>query len=183
MNRRAHFRAPPARERGIVIVVVLIFLVLLAMLGLDSMQANVLQEKEAGNARDTNLAFQAAEAALRDGENYIITTVTEATGFTTACAGGLCQPATGPTPVWNDATLSVWTAAASHRTYSGTITGLYSQPTYIVELMGEVPAGSGDSLAIGFGSRTKPNAYRVTALGYGGTSGTQVMLQSIYVKH
>lgn len=173
----------PAAQRGVVIVVVLIFLVLLALLGLDSMQANVLQEKEAGNARDVNIAFQAAEAALRTGELYVVNTVTEATPFSATCAGGRCVPSTTGTPVWTDPGLAVWATAANHSTMAANINGVAAQPVYIIELMGEVPPGTGDSMAIGFASRLKPNAYRITALGYGGTSTTQVMLQSIYIKH
>lgn len=55
-------------QAGSALVVALIMLLLLTMLGVQGMRTNVMQERMAGNVRDRNLAFQAAEAALRVGE-------------------------------------------------------------------------------------------------------------------
>lgn len=55
-------------QRGAVLVVGLIILLILSLLGVQAMRSNVLQERMAGNMRERNLAFQAAEAALRLGE-------------------------------------------------------------------------------------------------------------------
>ena len=49
------------------------------MLALSSMRDTTMQEKMAGASRDSGLAFQAAESALRDAENCI-------TGTTAGCA-------------------------------------------------------------------------------------------------
>lgn len=56
------------RQGGAVLVVGLIILVILTLLGVQAMRSNVLQERMAGNMRERNLAFQAAESALRLGE-------------------------------------------------------------------------------------------------------------------
>jgi type IV pilus assembly protein PilX len=56
------------RQDGAVLVVGLIILVILTLLGVQAMRSNVLQERMAGNMRERNLAFQAAESALRLGE-------------------------------------------------------------------------------------------------------------------
>ncbi|MEZ5665655.1 MAG: PilX N-terminal domain-containing pilus assembly protein [Burkholderiaceae bacterium] len=50
------------------LVIGLIILVVLTLLGVQGMRTNVAQERMAGNMRERNLAFQAAEAALRAGE-------------------------------------------------------------------------------------------------------------------
>lgn len=55
-------------QGGAVLVVGLIILLLLSLLGVQAMRSNVLQERMAGNMRERNVAFQAAEAALRLGE-------------------------------------------------------------------------------------------------------------------
>jgi len=59
------------KQRGVVLLVCLVMLLLLTVIGLASMSASTLQERMAGGARDSNLAFQAAEASLRVGEAYV----------------------------------------------------------------------------------------------------------------
>lgn len=55
-------------ERGAVLLVSLVMLLLLTLIGLAGMRMAQLEERMAGNLRDRQLAFQAAEAALRAGE-------------------------------------------------------------------------------------------------------------------
>lgn len=52
-------------QKGVVLITGLVFLVMMTILGVTAMQNTVLEERMAGNLRDENLAFQAAEAALR----------------------------------------------------------------------------------------------------------------------
>ena len=58
-------------QQGSALLVSLIILVVMTLLGLSGMRTSVMEEKMAGNMRDSELAFQAAEAALRDAEKYI----------------------------------------------------------------------------------------------------------------
>src|SRR5690606_3767551 len=59
------------RERGAVLIVALVLLLVMTILGVSSLSSTTLQERMAGNLRDSNLAFQAAEAALREGEEFL----------------------------------------------------------------------------------------------------------------
>lgn len=68
MNKRA---GAPESQRGAVLIVALIMLLLLTMIGMASMRGTSLQENMAGNLRESNLSFQAAEAALREGEDFV----------------------------------------------------------------------------------------------------------------
>lgn len=61
----------PSRQRGAILVVSLLLLLVMTALALTASQTTRLQERMAGNSRDTELAFQAAEAALRDSERRI----------------------------------------------------------------------------------------------------------------
>lgn len=69
-------RIPPARllhgsrkqQRGAVLYVTLIMLILMALLGIVGMQVVGLQEKMAANFRAANMAFQNAERTARDVE-------------------------------------------------------------------------------------------------------------------
>jgi type IV pilus assembly protein PilX len=56
------------RERGASLLIALIFLVIMAMLGVTVANVTTMQERMAGHTRDRDLALQAAEAALRDAE-------------------------------------------------------------------------------------------------------------------
>ncbi|HPF28453.1 MAG TPA: PilX N-terminal domain-containing pilus assembly protein, partial [Steroidobacteraceae bacterium] len=60
-------------QRGAILVTSLLLLLVLTIIGLTAMRMTSLQERMAGSTRDLNLAFQGAEAALRDGETLIAT--------------------------------------------------------------------------------------------------------------
>ena len=57
-----------ARQRGAILVSALLMLLVLTVIGVSVMQITRMQERMAGNTRDLNLAFQGAEAALREAE-------------------------------------------------------------------------------------------------------------------
>jgi type IV pilus assembly protein PilX len=62
----------PGGERGAVLIVSLIFLVILTMLGVTAMSSTTFEERMAGNARDASIAHHAAEAALREARDEIL---------------------------------------------------------------------------------------------------------------
>jgi type IV pilus assembly protein PilX len=55
----------------VVLIVGLVILLVVTMIGIGSQQSTVLQERMAGNMRQTNIAFQAAESALQAALSYI----------------------------------------------------------------------------------------------------------------
>lgn len=54
-------------ERGAVLLLCLVMLLALTVIGVSSMSNSTMQERIVGGARDNNMAFQAAEAALQFG--------------------------------------------------------------------------------------------------------------------
>lgn len=64
--------APRARQQGISLLIVLILLVVMSVLGIAVLRSSALQERMAANVYDRSLAFQAAEAALRNIQNNIL---------------------------------------------------------------------------------------------------------------
>jgi len=67
MTNRPGFHGLPAsmsRERGMVLVMALVILLILTILGVTAMSTSGLQEKMAGNAQEQTQAFQAAESGL-----------------------------------------------------------------------------------------------------------------------
>lgn len=59
------------KQKGSSLIICMIFLLLLTIVGMSSMQSATMQERMVGNAVDENRAFQSAEGALRAGEKYV----------------------------------------------------------------------------------------------------------------
>ncbi|ESS74048.1 Tfp pilus assembly protein PilX [Methyloglobulus morosus KoM1] len=160
-------------QSGVVLLVGLIMLMLLTMIGLSGSQVTSLEEKMAGNMKDRNLAFQAAEAALREGEANVGTVRYD-------CANGsgryyTCY--TGTKPVWDNIDWSASANPAKTVAYTGNLgvsSGFLSaNPRYIIEYMG--PA---DCVGSALGANDCHN-YRITSRATGGTENAVVMLQSV----
>lgn len=67
MNRQAAIHHLPVRarqQRGAVLFISLMFLIILTVIGLSAANVGILQERMAANVRESNEAFQRAEAAL-----------------------------------------------------------------------------------------------------------------------
>lgn len=74
---QGQLRHPPTgvgsvrRQSGVVLPIVMILMVILGVLAVSGMDDTAMQERMAGNLRDREVAFQAAESALRMGEGWI----------------------------------------------------------------------------------------------------------------
>jgi len=80
------------KQKGSSLIVCMVFLLLLTILGVSSMQSATMQEKMAGNAIEENRAFQLAEAGLRAGEANVqanSATLTSVTAYTLPVRGAL----------------------------------------------------------------------------------------------
>jgi Tfp pilus assembly protein PilX len=69
--RNGHPPRARRRQRGAVLIVGLVILLVVTMIGISGQQGTVLQERLAGNMRQNNIALQAAEAGLQVGLSYI----------------------------------------------------------------------------------------------------------------
>jgi type IV pilus assembly protein PilX len=188
-SRHIHSRGSAAfamnrRQAGAALVVGLIFLVILTLLGLTAMQTGILEERMAGNSRDRNIAFQGAEAGLRDAEHDArcqqfggtaatvkrpIGCISGMTGATSTCTNGLCctlstsglacvEPSTPVYTTFTGAvTYGAYTSAAAWPTTT-------SAPQYLIE-------------PFNFQGSTY---FRISARGYGVNSSTVVVLQEVY---
>ena len=120
-----------AQQRGVALMVVLILLVLMTLLALVSLRGTLMQERMSSNQYDRGLAFQSAEAALREAESV-------ATGLTKVdpgCKDGVCDtPAPTDTPRWLDT--ANW-PANSKETSDTNLGTLAVKSRYIIEYMGE----------------------------------------------
>jgi type IV pilus assembly protein PilX len=160
------------RQQGIVLVVSLVILVLVTLLSVSSMKNTVLQEKMTGNYKERNSAFQAAEAGLRGGENYLLTT--SVLPIFDSSTAGLYQPTSSGNARWD---LVNWLNVGEVVSYTGTLTDIATTPKYILEEIPPVPSPGG-SKETGVAQENK--YYRVTSQAVGNTNNAVVILQSTY---
>ncbi len=158
------------RQTGAVLIVSLLMLMVMTLIGVTAMQSNLLQEKMAGNFKDMNTAFQAAEAALRDGETTITSGISGLTGFDASCTNGLCDATSGFKPVWTDPANYGNGILYGTNTGATAIAEVSCQPKYWIEGFKSWPPGS-PSWKV---------RYRITAVACGGSANTQATLQSVF---
>lgn len=165
---------PRRHQAGMALITGLIFMVVLTLLAIAAMRTTTLEELMARNARDRDLAFQSAEAALRAGEAELTGAVPP-----TLAAG------TGRTPRITDGSLTEywinthpWNTAGRSVISSWQPQGTSAAPRYVIELMATGASSGGGSLA--FAPLADQGVYRVTARGIGSSANTVVILQAIY---
>ncbi|HEY1772289.1 MAG TPA: PilX N-terminal domain-containing pilus assembly protein [Gammaproteobacteria bacterium] len=164
------------RQRGVVLVVSLLMLMVLTMIGLAATRGTALEQRMTANQSDREVAFEAAEAALRFGEGTL--SAASQPDYAGNTAGAYNN--TGYTS-W--ATPSFWTTAANVATYTGGIQPTPSAPPtyYVVQ---STTGTTTNNTNHGFGKGTSSETvFYVYARGVGtsGTAtnpGTTVILQS-----
>ncbi len=193
------------KQQGAVLIVSLIFLSILTILGISSVRGSILQERMSFNSREQNLALQAAEAALRDGELWLQRQriIGEPPKPQHSCSSNCYR-----VPIWASGTPTSdftnkphdwWVAHGRQHGQdlqnidnSDLDSNLHNQQPYylIQELnMANLANNKPTSLTNGFRYASKgPYYYRVSSLGVGKTTyqtgaatrHIDVMLQSIY---
>lgn len=178
------------KQQGFSLVMALGFMVFLTLIVLSMVNVTSSDEKIARNSRDKDLAFAAAEAALRDAEMYVSGSYMfpynpklNPALFTNNCNNALCDLRTNPTnlgaqdffdPGSTLGSKSNFIGYASdgstHTTYSPQVNGVYIQPRYLIEIVKATDEPS------------NPNAwkYRITAQSMGRSKDTRVTLQELY---
>ena len=162
-------------QSGVVLITALILLVVMTLFGLGGVRLVAQQERMAAYSYDRGLAFQAAEAALRQAEIAIEiikpqplagACVDEVSGVLTL---RVCPPPAPTSMNWTDAGYAGWADAAPVGTFTLQIT-----PQYFAEYLG-------DTFPCGFNPADPPlcKRYRVSARA-GAAGRANAMVQSIY---
>ena len=183
------------RQTGVALFMSLIMLLIITVLGLSSVQTTTLQERMARNARDSNLAFLAAESALKDAEAVIEAfdaldnqfgvdpkdaNPRQCLASPQAASGRYHELDYNCQPNWE---LVDWDGNTGFYTSSVVVDGVASQPKYIIEHVKTISAfedrlnltNIGEDLGAG-----RVQIFRVTAYGIGGTDSARAMIQSTY---
>ncbi len=162
------------KQRGSILIISLIILLVLTMIGVSSMSTSTMEERMSGNSRDQSRAFQAAEVGLRSAEAFIDTIAsTEAFGQTPGLYAQNNPPDLDAEATWTDQN-SIQLADAS-------VAGVTSQPRYVVEHLSS--QGQDDINIGGYGESSGMEAidtFRITVRATGGSDDAVVVLQSFY---
>lgn len=190
------------RQRGAVLIVALVILLVVTALGAAAMRSATLEMRMASNSQERQQAFDAAEAALRNAEawldlnGHISQAKVGCTGngcYSNTCTGGRCwfgewpnpqhdqcdrTPATLPSQqVWADSTLEVWSTATRHVVVDLDGIDDANDPRYIIEFQCFIEDFGGCDLNI---DGDCPAMYRITALGQSNSGRVKTLLQSVY---
>lgn len=152
-------------QAGAVLPIALIILLIISLLAVAGMSDTTLQERMAGSMRDRDIAFQAAEAALRQGEQWI--------EFNPALASAA--------PTMDPRTAATWDGASPVATetlgaiYSGDAgVELAQSPAFHVGAPQLLRANPGETPAV------FESIYPVTTRATGATDDAVVILRSTY---
>lgn len=197
-------------QRGVVLVVALIFLLLLTMLAISASGRSLLQERMAGGLRNGQLAEMAAETALRgaewrlwkagnqggvscgtviaecavfDAANPNYDAVQFRTTYAPSMAFGSLEYK-GESGSYDYTSLSASSLSSDQKL----IAALAFNPRYIIEDLGpELPPGAGSQHESGVTSSMNVGAdnpgthiYRITARGVGGDQGVRRLVESTF---
>lgn len=185
-------RAPRRRQRGITLVVALVFMVALTLLGVGMVRSTSSDERIGANSRDRDIAFAAAEAAIRDAEIRILgasPSSPTALDYRTfppvgTCSNGLCA-------FGFKNTVSIL-QNSTYQNFAGTAASQlgYLTNSPAIDIQGVTTTGSNANVQqpmyyIELAKKPKYNSqrsqddyfYRITAIGYGARNSTQVILQ------
>ena len=177
-HRISHLNASgPRRSRqsGVVLFVALMLLVILSMIAVTVSRLQTVEERMARNDDSRQLAKQAAEAALRNGEDLLSNAPSIST-FAADTAGYFALPA-NPTTGSLVSAPGFWSNAANYLNYNGPALAAVQTPVQTPRIVMEV---------VGFGSipgdniANPPTTYRVTAQGISPDGTPSIILQSIY---
>lgn len=149
------------RQTGMVLLISLVFLLVLSLIGLASMQGAVSQQKMTGSVWHRNQSFQSAESGLRLGESGV-----RLVGATLPMCRSIitCAPPVESILVAGAGTNPV--SAVDWVAFKGGLFGMQS-------------LGPGAGLA-GFPPETPALAYRVTAVGFSGQ--VRTVLEVVYAR-
>lgn len=178
LNKQTHSRH---NQTGAALAISLLILLMMTLIGVNSMRGTVLQERMASNTKDRNQAFQAAETALREAETYLQNIVT--IGAFDGTAGLFSDTQAEPDLL----TYATWTSNATSIEAS-VVPGSVSRPRYFIKQKSLITGTEGAMNMSGYGDNKGSGdvtTFLITARGVGASQDddgatTEVILRSNY---
>ena len=166
------------KQRGAVLFVGLMMLLIMSLIAITSMQGSTLEVRMASNTKDSLVALQTAEAALRAAENLLASGTLSLADFDTNGTDGLYDNA-------NDDLWSIlsWdnTDSREYIAYNKP-TNVAVRPRFIIQRIAATQVAP-DLVLQNYGEGQAGQTvqlFRITARGTGSSENTEVVLQSIF---
>lgn len=177
MRRPNSYQSRP--QRGAVLIVALVLLLVLTVLGTASIRDTTMEERMAGNFRDHSAALEAAETALRRGEEGVrVSTTFNLMAFDGTDGTYSVEPTSNSVDPRTASNFSL-SVPASVLSYGGNLL-VSAVPQYYIEQLPEIQDLGGD-LTVGYQDQApRYRLYRVTSMASGISPNTEVILQSTY---
>ena len=175
------------RQHGTVLILSLLMILALTIIGVSGMGSTVVEEKMAGGMRDRNNAFQAAEAALKRGQQFFTPLVGTAAFDGTSGQYGLgdADPDFWDPNTWTPTNSKSYVDPIVTTSTPSPLPYVYEQPRYILKYMGDVQVNHRSMNIGGYGEQrngSKVSNFRVTARGIGKETGSVVVLEAYFGK-
>ena len=190
-------------QRGAVLVIAIVFLILLTLIALTATSASILQERMTGGMRNQQLGLMGAETTLRGGEAFLWKLSFDGSQPLPPCegTGTDCVYRPDASGVLNSTVQTFrsskeWLPVGSDggRAYENALSGLTgnaitanlgSEPRYIIENLGpNVPPGAGQQRGTrepeGTTLAGKHEWYRITSRSQGGSDAVVRVAESVY---
>ena len=174
----------PKQQAGAVLVLSLILLIVLTLIGITAMKTSNFEERMAFNLQDSNLAFQAAESALKEAERTLDAKTSLPHELPCPDDGGCSsvEVLISSSTSFDDAedfklmSYADWTA--NGQAIANSVDGTAADARYIIREVRFVP----DSLNVGHGVPPGRYLYEITAVGVGETDRAEKVLQSTFLR-
>ncbi len=170
-------------QTGAALIVSLMLLIVLTLLGLSGMQSTIMQERMSNNVRDKGMAFQAAESAIRSGEDWVKSADTNTLRPNDV---GTCTPPCNIVQLDDYANMTTenfswWQTNARAFTFPSSTSNSTpaADPRFIVEYHSDIKQGYSLDPTEG---PPPPSLYRITAIGVGGTTTAEAMIETLWLK-
>lgn len=169
-----------ARQNGAVLITSLLILLILTLLALSGMQGSLLQDKMTSAVRESQIALEASEYAVREAEEYLEDQTVTLGDFGTE--DGLYTRATAPDPMLDSTWDSSGSASREATGYPGTVA---ENPRYFIEYIGQTSTqeAPGDLQIQNYDDHTggsKPLGFRIVAWSSGRNGETRRIVESYY---
>lgn len=163
---------------------------MLTVIGMIGVQAGLLEEKMSSNMREHDLAFEAAEMALKSAET-VLKQQGESLVFQYAASNNATPGAylSNSSVTLNGASYTLQSAYQKDDFWNGSFSSYFKscplcalanagmQPEYVMEQLPQT-IEAGESLETGIANQEK--IYRITSHGFGASASTAITLQSTF---
>lgn len=164
----------PRHQQGTALIIALVMLIAMTVLGLTSARSTLMQEQMTGNKRQKQVAFEAAEAALRTGEGDLWSRLGGAPPNARQATN--CSPCDVLQPDSLDPVADATWSGGNVR-QGPNMPGLAQRPAFFIEQQQTVPL----TPMTGRGGTQELRYYTVTGRATGEEARVESILQSTFV--